>query len=180
VVGYGSEDGIPYWLLKNSWGTGWGEAGYIRIRRGYSMCGVGQTIVVGECEAVSGPTDSPLTTPVPCFDRNRKCPRWAKTNCMKYAKWCTKSCGLCKGKVHNKPHVTNKCPDRWKNCPKFAKTLCGKKAYGEGCCLSCGLGEGMTPVPSVTCFDEYTNCDEKKEEYCQKYGDKCKATCGKC
>ena len=34
VVGYGEEDGKPYWLVRNSWGTHWGEEGFFRVCRG--------------------------------------------------------------------------------------------------------------------------------------------------
>jgi len=40
TVGYGDEGTSPYWKVKNSWGTSWGEAGYIRICRGDNKCGL--------------------------------------------------------------------------------------------------------------------------------------------
>jgi hypothetical protein len=42
VVGYGTDDatGRPYWIYKNSWGTGWGEKGYARIIRGKNKCAI--------------------------------------------------------------------------------------------------------------------------------------------
>jgi len=38
LIGWGVEDGIPYWTLQNSWGPAWGEKGHFRMIRGRNEC----------------------------------------------------------------------------------------------------------------------------------------------
>ena len=43
AVGYGSQDGVDYYLLKNSWGFEWGIDGFVKVKvedGGLGICGV--------------------------------------------------------------------------------------------------------------------------------------------
>ncbi|WNE40194.1 MAG: hypothetical protein GBAus27B_000261 [Mycoplasmataceae bacterium] len=39
LIGYGVENGVPYWLVKNSWGENWGLKGYLKISQEHD-CGL--------------------------------------------------------------------------------------------------------------------------------------------
>lgn len=40
MLGWGSEDGTPYWIIKNSWSAKWGDKGFFKIKKGVDECGI--------------------------------------------------------------------------------------------------------------------------------------------
>ncbi|GAV08897.1 hypothetical protein RvY_18523 [Ramazzottius varieornatus] len=47
LLGWGEENGVPYWLAANSWNPHWGELGFFRILRGSNHCGIESSITAG-------------------------------------------------------------------------------------------------------------------------------------
>jgi len=63
LVGYGSDADGDYWIVRNSWGTGWGEDGYIRLRRD----------ATAQCGTDSSPMDGTACADGPGSDEQHVC-----------------------------------------------------------------------------------------------------------
>ena len=48
ILGWGVENGTPFWEVANSWNSDWGNQGYFRIARGSDECGIESGVVAGE------------------------------------------------------------------------------------------------------------------------------------
>ncbi|XP_042246759.1 cathepsin B-like [Thunnus maccoyii] len=47
ILGWGEENGTPYWLAANSWNSDWGDKGFFKIKRGNDECGIESEVVAG-------------------------------------------------------------------------------------------------------------------------------------
>jgi len=47
IIGWGNDNGTPYWIVANSWGTSWGINGYFWIKKGVNECGIESNVIAG-------------------------------------------------------------------------------------------------------------------------------------
>merc|ERR1712028_117829 len=63
IVGFGTDSGKAYWTIRNSWGSSWGEKGYIRMVRGSGKCGLNTDVTTAtgvSTQLLNGPEPTTL------------------------------------------------------------------------------------------------------------------------
>lgn len=68
LIGWGTESGTDYWLVKNSWNEQWGNGGLFKIVRGTDECGIEDDVSGGTFGGSPSPSPSPSPGPAPSGD----------------------------------------------------------------------------------------------------------------
>ncbi|CAN6449741.1 unnamed protein product [Victoria cruziana] len=131
IVGYGTENGLDYWIVKNSWGTSWGEGGYIRMQRNIGGTTAG---ICGIATSPCYPTKNPM--PTMCDDYSL-CPPSSTCCCILeghgkcdgWGCWPLESATCCEDHLTCCPHDYPICNVAQGTCHKGTNLPFGTKAH---------------------------------------------------
>jgi KDEL-tailed cysteine endopeptidase len=160
LVGWGSEKGVEYWNVRNSWGGEWGEKGHIRLEMGKNLCKLANG-PTATSTAVKSPAPVPSPSPMcsdlpldwrssegdPCsiYDLNSYCTHDGQNG----AGW-----NLC----------------AWGPISDYADSK-GNTAF-DACC-ACGGGSHPSPTPPPTPAPPKSTCTDKPTTWRSSEGDSC-------
>ncbi|CAM8979292.1 unnamed protein product [Rhodiola kirilowii] len=130
IVGYASENGKDYWIVKNSWGTDWGMKGYMHIQRNSGqpegVCGIN---LLASYPVKTSPNPPPPPSPHPtkcdlfadCGEGETCCCSWRLFGICFSWKCCKFNAAVCcKDGKHCCPHDYPVCDTKSKQCLKKA------------------------------------------------------------
>lgn len=150
VVGYGDEDGVPYYIVKNSWGGAWGDQGYIRVRRNVGdsgICGialVASYVVKKSPNPPTPPPAPPAPPPPPSPSPPPPPPPVAPpVNC-----------------------------DATVACPAGSTCCCQRDFFGYCFTWAC------CPLPEAVCCDDHVHCCPSRLPVCDTTAGRCLAAPG--
>jgi len=152
AVGYNSTEG--YYLVKNSWGSSWGDKGYLKISTTGNVCGIqsgppSYPMVNGDVPPAPPPPPTPPTPPAPTPGHAGK--HYGAPPCLADEQaiqigdgvFCSASCS-----------TDRDCPKDHDAGTEDAWVQCGTQSNGDlQCRLACGM-LGDCPY-GATCTDEY-------------------------
>jgi len=154
IVGWGTENNIPYWLIKNSWGSSWGDAGYIKIKKGTCYINkYGSAPVVSEKTTGQADPVGPTPTPAPSADCDMNYKIGPFTGNKEFYHNDKKVTAVCHAGKCMVPGVENSCI-----------AICGKDP--------CSGGDSPSPPPSA-CDGSCKYKQYKGDNYCDDGNNNC-------